>query len=392
MERVYHIVGSGSLGTANAQARSKRPDIDKIRIYTRNEKILSGINNSHENPVYFSGVRLSPKIEAVQLNFQELGKAEGIIELDIPGSGLNEFINGFRPYYNGQAIVFTTKGMVLREKQPMFPDEAIRHGLGKETPIVFLCSPAFAKSVIKENSTFHIIASSDYFLAAMAAQAIKTDSYRIVEKSEDVIGLEIIAVMKNIGAISLGIADSVGLPMSSKVGISYECRQETLLLIEALGGRRETLLGLANEDFWLTGFGEEGRNRQFGKNLDRENSKKRFRVQSATRALLKRWRKRKRVDFLERAGEAYQEIFVSGLVHDFLASPVIVSRILNTLAISSSPEEPEGSFAIPLLLEKGAVLGLEKRLPLVMETNKVVFGGELGEIAIHNILDAISKK
>ena len=395
MGREYNIVGSGSLGTANAQARSKRDDIDIIRIHTRNEKILSGINNSHENGVYFPGVLLSPKIEAVRLDFRELGKARGIIEFDVPGSGLNEFIDGFRPYYNGQTIVFTSKGMVLRKKQPMFPDEAIRNGLGNKTPIVFLFSPAFAKSIIKRDITFHTIASLNLSLATAVGREIGTDEYRITEQLDDVLGLEIVANMKNIGAIPMGMAADLGLLMSSQVGILYECRRETLLLLEAFGGKKETLFGLANEDFWLTGLGEESRNREFGKNLARENLRGRFRIKSTIVTLLRRWRKRKRADFLKQAQEVYEEIIIGGFVdglHDLLVSPVIISRILNALATSSYLEEPEGSYAVPLLLQRSLAFHLEKRLPIVTETYNVIYGGESREIAIHNILDAIGDK
>lgn len=391
MGLIYGIIGSGSLGTANAQAHSYNKGIDEVIIYSRDERIKKQINKSHENKAYFPGIPLSLKVRAESLNheegYSEINKS-GVIEIDTVASALNEVAEGIKGDYCNQPIIYTCKSMVNRKGYPMFPHEALEDIFGEKAPLIFLYNAAFARAIIKGDITFNAIASKDVNLAKEIADLIATERYRITEATDDVIGLEIIAVMKNIVAIAMGMAERMEISRSTQSGILYEGRKEAMLLGEKLGANPKTFSGIAMEDFWLSGLGKESRNWQFGNELCREKKRGRFiSIKSQISTLSTKLRKRKHRNLLMDVREIYEDILVPGVangLHDILDSPFIIGRIINAFSRVPFPEASEGTFAIPLLLQRSRKEGV--KLPIVEELYGVVFREKPRELAILSIL------
>lgn len=395
MGLIYAIIGSGSLGTANAQAHSESKGIDEIVIYSRDEKVKEQINKSHENKTYFPGIPLNSKVSSESLEhshavvYRELSKS-GVIEIDTVASALSEVAKRIKSDYCDQPVVFTCKSMVNRRGYPMFPHEVLEDILGVGAPLVFLYNAAFARAIIKGDITFNTIASKDISLAREIADLIATDNYRILEETDDVIGLEIIAIMKNVVSIAMGMAERMGVSRSSQSGILYEGRKEAKLLGEKLGANHQTFSGVALEDFWLSGLGKESRNWQFGNELCRDRQRGRFiNIKSQISTLIGNLRKRKHRNLLTDIREIYEDILVPGVangVHDILDSPFIVGRIINAFSRVPYPEASEGTFAIPLLMQRARKEGLT--LPLVEELFEVIFKEKTRDLAMKNILNA----
>ena len=391
----YAIIGSGSLGTANAHAHSKSIGIDEIIIYSRDDRTREQINKSHQNKTYFPGITLSSKISAESLDhtggYRELSKS-GVIEIDTVASALNEVAKGIKKDYCNQPVVYTCKSMVNRNGYPMFPHEALEDILGGEAPLVFLYNAAFARAIIKGDITFSAIASKDIILAREIADLIATDSYRIIEKTDDVIGLEVIAIMKNIVSIAMGMAERMGISRSTQSGILYEGRREVMLIGEKLGANPKTFSGIALDDFWLSGLGKESRNWQFGNELCSERRRGRFiSIKSQISTVSTKLRKRKHRNLLIDIREIYEDIFVPGVangLHDILDSPFIISRIINAFSRVPHPEASEGTFAIPLMMQRARKEGVT--LPIVEELFEIIFKEKNRELAIENILKASS--
>lgn len=85
--------------------------------------------------------------------------------------------------------------------------------------------------------------------------------------------------------------------------------------------------------------------------------------------------------------EIYEDILVPGVangLHDILDSPFIIGRIINAFSRVPFPEASEGTFAIPLLLQRSRKEGV--KLPIVEELYGVVFREKPRELAILSIL------
>ncbi|MCK5871297.1 MAG: NAD(P)H-dependent glycerol-3-phosphate dehydrogenase, partial [Methylococcales bacterium] len=81
----------------------------------------------------------------------------------------------------------------------------------------------------------------------------------------DIIGVQVGGAIKNIFAIASGIADGLGLGANTRAALITRGLTESIRLGTKLGGKQETLMGLAGlGDLVLTCTDNQSRNRQFG--------------------------------------------------------------------------------------------------------------------------------
>jgi glycerol-3-phosphate dehydrogenase (NAD(P)+) len=86
--------------------------------------------------------------------------------------------------------------------------------------------------------------------------------------NDDVVGAEIAGAVKNVIALAAGICTGLGLGTNAVAALVTRGLAEMTRLAVALGGRRETLSGLAGAgDLILTATGELSRNRSVGVEL-----------------------------------------------------------------------------------------------------------------------------
>jgi glycerol-3-phosphate dehydrogenase (NAD(P)+) len=127
--------------------------------------------------------------------------------------------------------------------------------------------PAIAIEMAKGQPLAVIIAFAD--AAGLAdCQRILQNQHLKVATTPDVTGLELCATLKNVYAIALGISDGIGHGTNMKAFLASVALDEMAAIAEALGGRRETVYGLAGiGDLLTTGFSEHSRNRTLGEKL-----------------------------------------------------------------------------------------------------------------------------
>jgi glycerol-3-phosphate dehydrogenase (NAD(P)+) len=134
-------------------------------------------------------------------------------------------------------------------------------------PVVVLSGPSFAAEVARRRPTALVAASTDED-AVQAVQHEFRSSYFRLYASDDVIGVEIGAALKNIIAIAAGVVESAGLGQNALAALVTRGLAEISRLSCAMGGRRETLAGLSGlGDLVLTCTGTLSRNRHVGVEL-----------------------------------------------------------------------------------------------------------------------------
>ena len=90
---------------------------------------------------------------------------------------------------------------------------------------------------------------------------------------DDMVGAELGGAMKNVLAVATGVADGMQLGLNARAGLITRGLNEMLRLNQALGGKAETLMGLAGlGDLVLTCTGDLSRNRRLGLALGRGQS------------------------------------------------------------------------------------------------------------------------
>jgi len=132
------------------------------------------------------------------------------------------------------------------------------------TAVGIVSGPTFAEEVARGLPAALTVAATEPGLAAMVAALLRGESLRAYE-SDDVAGVEIGGAIKNVLAIAAGASDGLGFGHNARAALITRGLAETGRLSAALGGKRETLMGLAGlGDLVLTCTGDLSRNRRVG--------------------------------------------------------------------------------------------------------------------------------
>ncbi len=136
-------------------------------------------------------------------------------------------------------------------------------------PIGAISGPTFAVEVARGLPTALIVATTDPLLTDRVAQLVRGDTLRSYA-SDDLIGIELGGAIKNVFAIAAGASDGLRFGDNARAALITRGLAEAGRLSAALGGRMQTLTGLAGlGDLVLTCTGDLSRNRRVGLALAR---------------------------------------------------------------------------------------------------------------------------
>ncbi len=139
-------------------------------------------------------------------------------------------------------------------------------------PVAALSGPTFAKEIAAGEPAAVVIASDDLAFAEQIQRDFATRALRLYA-SDDLVGVEIGAALKNVIAIGAGICRGLGLGSNSVAALITRGLAEITRLAVAMGGNPRTLSGLAGlGDLVLTATGELSRNRHVGIELGKGHS------------------------------------------------------------------------------------------------------------------------
>jgi glycerol-3-phosphate dehydrogenase (NAD(P)+) len=131
-------------------------------------------------------------------------------------------------------------------------------------PVGVVSGPSFAEEVARGLPTAVSIAATDKAVAEEVARRLRGETLRAYV-SDDLTGVEVGGAVKNVLAIAAGISDGLGFGHNARAALITRGLAETGRLAAALGGKPETLMGLAGlGDLVLTCTGDLSRNRRVG--------------------------------------------------------------------------------------------------------------------------------
>ena len=258
------VVGGGAWGTALA-AHAARAGLP-VRLWVREPEVAAAVNDRHENSAYLPGVELPAALRATTELGEALADAETVLVV-IPSEFCREiYRQAGRLAPAGAVFVSATKGLetdTLQRMTEVAASEAPGH------PLAVLSGPSFAVEVAKALPTAVVVASEEHAVAERIQRALATRSFRIYS-SEDVVGVELAGAVKNVIAIAAGIVDGLGYGHNTEAALITRGLAEISRLAVGLGGRPDTLAGLAGlGDLVLTCTGALSRNRTVGQRLGR---------------------------------------------------------------------------------------------------------------------------
>ncbi len=256
------IIGAGSYGTALALVAARAGH--RVKLWAHDPEVAAMLQTQRQNQVYLPGFELPENIQPTHDLHDALQEAAFVVTA-IPSHVCREVYTNMLPHLRGEMVfVSATKGIEVHTQMRM--EEVVRDVLQTHFAprYVALSGPSFALEVAQDQPSAIVAASSDVD-AAKAVQAVLSSSRFRVYTNTDVIGVEIGGAVKNVMAIATGVVNGLGLGYNSVTALITRGLAEMTRLSVKLGGRDETLAGLAGMgDLVLTCLGNLSRNRQVG--------------------------------------------------------------------------------------------------------------------------------
>jgi glycerol-3-phosphate dehydrogenase (NAD(P)+) len=260
-ERVA-ILGAGAWGTALAAHLSRTSMPHAARLWARDPQQAREIESSRENARYLAGVKLPPGV-AVLSDLDRAVDGASLIVIATPIGALIELVEKLR----GMAaapLVWVGKGFVATADGQGVALAHQRIASRWSFPVGVISGPSFAEEVALGLPTAVSVAATEPALAEQVARRLRGETFRAYV-SDDLVGIEVGGAVKNVLAIAAGASDGLGFGNNARAALITRGLAETGRLSIALGGRRETLMGLAGlGDLVLTCTGDLSRNRRVG--------------------------------------------------------------------------------------------------------------------------------
>jgi glycerol-3-phosphate dehydrogenase (NAD(P)+) len=259
------IIGAGSWGSALAIALG--PRFPRIRLWVYEADLAERLAVTRENDVYLPGFRLPDNVEPAPELERALAGADVVLSV-VPShlvrSVYRQMLPALRPR---MTFVSATKG--VENGSLMRMTEVIRDVVGArfEPRTAVISGPTFAREVARGDPTALVVAATDLELAEAVQNAFSSPAFRLYT-SPDPVGVEIGGAIKNVVAIGAGVASGLGLGSNASAALITRGLAEMTRLAVAMGGRAQTLAGLAGlGDLVLTCSGALSRNRTVGLQL-----------------------------------------------------------------------------------------------------------------------------
>lgn len=248
------VFGAGAWGTALALAFSSR---HQVCLWTWQAEHARSMSAARENLEFLPGHPFTAAVAVTADVAEALNDAELAI-IATPMAGLR---NAVGMMDDRLPFLWVCKG--LEARSGLLPHQVVAE-CGSTVPRGALTGPSFAEEVAKGLPTAITLASADAAFAHDMVEALHTPRLRLYA-NDDIVGAEVGGAVKNVLAIATGLCDGLGLGLNARAALMTRGLAEITRFGVALGGKRETFMGLAGlGDLILTCTGDLSRNRRVG--------------------------------------------------------------------------------------------------------------------------------
>lgn len=255
------VVGGGSWGTAFAAMLAERHD--DIALWVREEEVCGEIRASRENRTFLPGVTIPDAVRPTT-RLEEAVGGRTLVAFAVPSHHLREVARAAAPHLLPEAcLVSLSKGLengTLLRMTEVLAQAAPAHA-GR---LAALSGPTFAREAAEGKPTGATVAASELTLAIRLQAAFAGRRFRIYAAT-DVAGIELGGALKNVMAISAGMADGLEFGHNARALLIARGLAEIARLGVRLGADPQTFYGLSGlGDLVLTCTGDLSRNRTLG--------------------------------------------------------------------------------------------------------------------------------
>ena len=242
------IIGSGSFGCALAKVLSEK---NNVKIWSFKEDEADLINNEHKCK-FIKDLVLNNNIKA-STNYKEVIENTKYIILVTPSRVIRETCKNIKNYITNQEIILLSKGM---EEEKLL-SEVVFEELGIKPSLI--SGPSHAEQLSRNIPTYVMYSGNKDI------KNIFENDYFHLTYSEDSIGIQLGAALKNIISLGSGIVEGLGYESNTLSYFITEGLKEINDISLKKGAKTETIYGLAGlGDLLTTSLSMDSRNKRAG--------------------------------------------------------------------------------------------------------------------------------
>ncbi len=271
------VLGAGSWGTALA-AVARRAGRDVV-LWGRDQETVRSVASERINEKHLPGVQLPKGIRAAASIRSAVGSANAVLVV-VPSHATRLVCEQLSPAIAQQVpVAVCAKG--IEGGTGMMMTQVAEDVLGNN-PVGVVSGPTFAREAALSHPTSVTVAFPfdpvDRVMphnhpASRLSVSLGTETFR-PHVSDDVVGVEIGGAIKNVIAIACGMMTGAGFAENTRAALITQGIEEMRLITVALGGRLDTVMGLAGVgDLAMTCSSPTSRNMALGIQLGQGRSR-----------------------------------------------------------------------------------------------------------------------
>jgi glycerol-3-phosphate dehydrogenase (NAD(P)+) len=244
------VIGAGNFGSAVANLLAPQRN---VLLYVRDESVIQRIHEKREN----RGHKMHPNIHPTN-NLAEVAQQCNIIFPIVPSAHFRSMMKRLSPYLHPYHIlIHGTKGFdicftgnetignikMLDRSRVKTMSEVIT----EESVVVrvgCLAGPNLSKELAAGQPAATVIASQFNEVINLGKKLLRNDQFQVYGNN-DLVGVELAGVLKNIIAIAAGALSGMGYGENAKGLLVSRGMVEMIYLGRALGGNTKAFLGVA---------------------------------------------------------------------------------------------------------------------------------------------------
>jgi glycerol-3-phosphate dehydrogenase (NAD(P)+) len=255
------VFGGGSWATAIVKMLTE--NLENVGWYMRNTNAIDHIKTHNHNPNYLSSAELKPEKLNLSNDINKIVSSYDVLIFVIPSAFLKTELEKLTVFLDDKIIFSAIKGIVPESGLIIGEHFHETYKIPLEN-IGVITGPCHAEEVAMERLSYLTLACQDQEKAKMLSKYIAS-SYIKTKISDDIIGTEYAAMLKNIYAIAAGIAHGLGYGDNFQSVLMSNAIREMKRFIKKVHKMKRNINNSAYlGDLLVTGYSTFSRNRMFG--------------------------------------------------------------------------------------------------------------------------------
>lgn len=257
----FAVIGGGSWATAIV--KMLKVNLPEVAWYVRSQEAINHIKIHGHNPNYLTSVEFNPEKLILTTDINEAAAYADFVVFAIPSAFVGKELEKLTTPLEGKVIISAIKGIVPESSLIVGEHFHEKYGVPYDK-IAVISGPCHAEEVALERLSYLTIASGDKKTANELAKYLS--SYFIKTKtSDDIVGTEYAAMLKNIYAIAAGIAHGLGYGDNFQAVLMSNAIREMKRFVRKVYRMKRNINNSAYlGDLLVTGYSLFSRNRTFG--------------------------------------------------------------------------------------------------------------------------------